>query len=271
MSSTTASPPRITIATTSGSSGKTTNAVNYAADLADRGYQVLLCDMDWQMDASRWLGVDEAELEERLTSLDVLRDRSTITDAIIPSTVPGVDLLPASPQLRVAGEVFAGKPGTENQLRRALDLVEERYDVIIIDSRAGVELPTTASLVAAEWIIGATWAGIKELRNTVSLQDHIEDLADRYERPMKLAGIAPGNVPAAGAAYKQALELAAELFGDLLLPPVRHSVSVTEAHAQRLPLNARRRWRPVADDVHTVVSALIDRGVFPAAPAVRAA
>lgn len=56
---------------------------------------MLVVDGDWQMDASRWLGVDEDELGERATLLDVLLDRDRITEAIASSTIPGVDLLPA--------------------------------------------------------------------------------------------------------------------------------------------------------------------------------
>lgn len=88
---------RIGWATTSGSSGKTTSTVTTAAILAERGHRVLIVDGDWQMDASRWLGVDEEELGERATLLDVLLDRYRINEAIGPSTIPGVDLLPASP------------------------------------------------------------------------------------------------------------------------------------------------------------------------------
>lgn len=254
-------------ATTSGSSGKTTSCVAHAAILAEEGQRVLLVDGDWQMDASWWLGVDEHELGDRATLLDVLLDRDRITDAIAPSsTIPGVDLLPASPDLRDAGRILANVRGAENQLRRALEKVTGDYDVILLDCRAGTEIPTLACLIAATSVIGATQAGLKELRNTVSLQDHIEAIADGYERPLRLAGILPCAVPAAGRAYTEAIELAREAFGDLMLPPVRRSVAVTEAHASRQPITAKTRWHNVADDYRAVVAALTARGVLPAAP-----
>ena len=122
----TGGPARIAWATTSGSSGKTTSTVTTAAILAERGHRVLVVDGDWQMDASRWLGLDEAELpEDRRTLLDVLLDRDTITDAIAPSSVAGIDLLPSSPGLQVAARILAGTRGVEGQLRRALDTVED--------------------------------------------------------------------------------------------------------------------------------------------------
>jgi len=247
---------RIGWATTSGSSGKTTSTVTTAAILAQRGHRVLVVDGDWQMDASRWLGVDEDELGERAALLDVLLDRDRINDAIVPSTIKGVDLLPASPALQESARILAGVRGVENQLRRALDAVEDRYDVILLDCRAGTEIPTLACTIAA------TQAGLKELRNTISLQDYVADIADGHERPLRLVGILPCAVPASGRAYAEAIDLARELFGDLLLPPVRRSVAVTEAYAAWLPLTARARWDAVTGDYRAVVDELTACGVI---------
>lgn len=259
----TASPRRLALATTSGSSGKTTTVCALAAIAAERGQRVLVVDTDWQLDASRWLGVDEAELADRTTLLDVLLDRTRIVDAPVASTIDGVDLLPASPALKDAGQLLAGKIGAEQQLRRALDDIDHHYDLILIDCRAGTELPTLAGLVAADAVVGASQAGMKELRNTLSLETFVNDVADGYGRPVRLVGILPCNVPAHGAAYREALDIAAETFGDLLLPPIRHSVSVTEAHAERRPLTSRARWRAVADDYRAATDALTKRGTLP--------
>jgi cellulose biosynthesis protein BcsQ len=99
----------------------------------------------------------------------------------------------------------------------------------------------------------------------VSLMDYVPAIADGYERPVHLAGILPCAVPAAGRAYKEVLDLAQEVFGsDMLLPPVRRSVAVTEAHAERVPLTARARWAPVTDDYRAVVDELVNRGVIAA-------
>lgn len=262
-----ASPPRIAVATTSGSSGKTTSAVTIAAILAELGHRVLLVDTDWQMDASRWAGWGEADLpDDAVTVLTVLQDRNRIKDAIVEAkTLPGVHLLPAAPEMKDVARIVAGRIGVEQQLRRALDLVIDDYDVVIIDCRAGTELPTIAGLVAATAVIGATQAGMKELRNTLSLHQLIEEIVDGYGRPLALAGILPCNVPASGAAYTETLALMDEEFTGQMLPKVRHSVAVTEAHAERLPLTARKRWQPVADDYRAVVDALTTRGVLPAA------
>lgn len=258
----TGSPARIALATTSGSSGKTTSTVTIAAVLAERGHRVLVVDGDWQMDASRWLGVDEDELGDRGTLLDVLLDRNTITTAIRASTLGGVDLLPAHPDLQDASRILGGVRGVENQLRRALDAVDDNYDVILLDCRAGVEIPTLACMIAATTVIGATQAGMKELRNTISLQDYVTGIADGHERPLRLVGILPCAVPATGRAYREAIDVAADVFGDLILPPVRRSVAVTEAHAARIPLTARTRWQPVTDDYRAVVDELTTRGAI---------
>ena len=81
------------------------------------------------------------------------------------------------------------------QLRRALEAVEDRYDVILLDCRAGTEIPTLACTIAATSIVGATQAGLKELRNTISLKDYVADIADGHERSLRLVGILPCAVP----------------------------------------------------------------------------
>jgi len=269
-SDTAVSPPRLAIATTSGSSGKTTSTITVAAILAERRLRVLVVDTDFQMDASRWLGTAEKDIAGRATLLDVLRDRSTIRDAIGPSALAGVDLLPAHPDLDQVRTILAGQMNLEQRLRRALDDVEADYDAILIDCRAGKELPTLAAIVAADAVIGATWAGAKELRNTLSLEEYVQQIADGYERPLQLVGILPCKVPSSGLIYQEALASVRDVFGDLVLPAVRQTRSVTEAHAEQVPVTARARWRAVADDYRAVVDELVSRGALPAGTEVRA-
>lgn len=257
--------PRIVFATTSGSTGKTTSCVATAAVLVERGQRVLVVDTDWQMDASRWLGVDQLELAvDQISTLDVLMDRSRFDAGIVPSaTIPGVDLLPATPRLEHWAHFLSGNLAAPRQLGRALDAADDRWDTVLIDCRAGTELPTQVGIIASTALVGVTQAGIKELNNLVSLQERVAQLADAYERPVTLAGILPCNRSVSGDAYNQVMELAEQTFGaERMLPSVRHSVAVVEAHAARKALTSYQRWRGVADDYRAVVDALTERGVL---------
>src|SRR5690349_2481348 len=87
----------IALANQKGGVGKTTTAVNLAGNLAATGRRVLLVDLDPQGNAATCLGVSKANL--RLIVGDVLLGRSPLKAAIVPAGRPGLDLLPATPDL----------------------------------------------------------------------------------------------------------------------------------------------------------------------------
>jgi cellulose biosynthesis protein BcsQ len=259
----TASPRRLALATTSGSSAKTTTVCALAAIAAERGN-------------ASWSSTPTGSSTPPAGSASTRPSSATGPPCSTCSwTAPGSSTprwprrstvstcYPPHRRSRTPARLLAGKIGAEQQLRRALDDIDHHYDLILIDCRAGTELPTLAGLVAVDAVVGASQAGMKELRNTLSLETFVNDVADGYGRPVRLAGILPCNVPAHGAACREPLDIAAETFGDLLLPPIRHSVSVTEAHAERRPLTSRARWRAVADDYRAAADALTKRGTLP--------
>ena len=79
----------ITIAVEKGGCGKTTSAVNISAILAERGYRVLLADVDPQSYATMYYGLynaDDPSLYDAITGV------WPVNDAIV-KTVFGVDVL----------------------------------------------------------------------------------------------------------------------------------------------------------------------------------
>lgn len=255
---------RIAIATTSGSSGKTTTTCALAAICAERGQRVLVIDCDWQMDATRWLQNPEAAQDGRLSLLSVMLDRTSIRAAIAPSNITGVDLLAAAPEMQHSTAQFIGKVGVENQLRLALDKIARRYDVILMDGRAGVGIASLSAIIAAQHIIGVILPGVKELFNLRALDQFVAAVADGYGVKPRLDAVIPCAVPRTGAAYHEALALAESIAGQRLLAPVRHSVGVVEARGRCRPITALKRWQAVADDYRAVTDQLTERRILPA-------
>jgi chromosome partitioning protein len=89
----------IAVANNKGGSGKTTTAVNLAADLAMLGKRTLLIDMDPQAAATSGVGIDEWTLEK--TIYDALKNLS-LQEIIIPTTIEGLHIAPANLYLSVA-------------------------------------------------------------------------------------------------------------------------------------------------------------------------
>lgn len=93
---------KIAITNEKGGCGKTTSAVNISAILAERGYRVLLADVDPQSYATMYYGLyntDDPSLYDAITGV------WPVNDAIV-KTVFGVDVLKSNTKLMKLEEIF---------------------------------------------------------------------------------------------------------------------------------------------------------------------
>ena len=134
-----------------GGVGKTTTAVNLAAALAATSRRVLLVDLDSQASASLWCGVPPGRLKPSAAS--VLLQDFPVADAIRNTSTPGLDLLTGSIELANADLALAEVRGRESTLARALRLIRDRYDMIVLDCPPSLSLIAVNAAVAADGVI----------------------------------------------------------------------------------------------------------------------
>jgi chromosome partitioning protein len=228
----------IAIVNQKGGCAKTTTAVNLAGCLALDGARVLVVDLDPQAHASIALGIDPEALDENL--YEVLAEEEgapRLADVIVPAgerlhVAPSGIVLSALEQ-KLAQERAEART---DRLARAIAVLPDPYDYVIVDCPPNVGLLTFNALRAANEVIVPVEASHFALHGVHKLLETIALLAERLR-------IAP-DIRILATLYdgrtRFARETLAEIrtrFGDACFDTViRNSVKLREAARRGLPV-----------------------------------
>lgn len=141
----------IAIANQKGGVGKTTTSINLAAALGALEKKVLLIDADPQANATSGLGIDVEAVE--LGTYQILEHSCTPAEAIIESSSPNVDVIPAHIDLVAIEIELVDKENREYMLKEQLLSVIDKYDYVIIDCAPSLGLLTLNALTAANSVV----------------------------------------------------------------------------------------------------------------------
>jgi len=132
-----------------GGVGKTTTAVNLAAQLANDTRRVVLVDLDPQGNATSSLGIDKDAVSATL--YDVLVSAVGPADIVLPTNVKNLFVLPANNRLAQAEVDLVPMERREFRLRDALAHVDA--EIVIIDCPPALGLLTINALTAADKVL----------------------------------------------------------------------------------------------------------------------
>jgi chromosome partitioning protein len=133
-----------------GGVGKTTTAVSLGAALARRGQRTLLIDADPQANATTALGQKQSDAGGLY---EALVDERPLESAIIGTEVVGLWLVPTTPNLAGAEVELVSVMAREFRMKRIIDPLRERFDIILIDCPPSLGLLTVNALAASDEVI----------------------------------------------------------------------------------------------------------------------
>jgi len=180
----------IAVTNQKGGVGKTTTTINLGAALAEKGYNVLLVDIDPQGNASTGLGV-YAE-ERRLTSYDVLLDGAEIAHAVATTETERLSIVPSTTDLSSADVELFSTAQRGFLLKTALNAPSTRdmgFDYVLIDCPPSLNLLTLNALVAADSVLVPLQAEFFALEGLSQLMLSIREIRDTANPDLRIEGV----------------------------------------------------------------------------------
>ena len=225
----------LAVANQKGGVGKTTTAINCAAALAELGKRVLLIDVDPQANATSGLGVDRRQVET--SAYDVIVLGRPLSEARIPTVVPGLDIVPSDIALAGSEVELVGLTRREHRLQQAVEGLEPGDDYVFIDCPPSLGLLTVNAVVAAGALLVPIQCEFFALEG-LGLLTHTVALLRRDLNPsLGIAGIVMTQFDARLALAHQVVDEVRARFGDQLLQPlIPRNVRLSEAPSHGLPI-----------------------------------
>ena len=174
-----------------GGVGKTTTAINLGTALAAIGEKVLIVDMDPQGNASTGLGVPRET--RRVTIYDVIVDGRSVDDSAVPTSVPGLNIIPADADMSGVEIELSQADRRSFRLRDALAGQgregQTRYDYVLIDCPPSLNLLTLNAMAAADAVLVPLQCEFFALEGLTQLMKTVDMVRQSLNPSLEIQGL----------------------------------------------------------------------------------
>ena len=168
--------------------GKTTTNINLAACLAMKGKKVLILDIDPQGNTTSGVGISKRELD--VTTHEILiEDDHHPGEAVVPTGIENLDIMPASVQLAGAEVELINIAGREKRLKMAIDVLKPEYDYIFIDCPPSLGILTINALTAVDSVLIPIQCEFYALEGVSQLMSTIQIVRSNMNPDLKIEGV----------------------------------------------------------------------------------
>ena len=247
----------VTVINQKGGVGKTTTVINIAAQIALRGFRVLVIDSDSQGNCATGLGVDKSKVKN--TTRDLILSPETAIDSRHATAVENLHIIVGDRSLIGLEQEMMRQLGREKRMKEALQPLLAHYDLVLIDTPPSLGLVTINALVASDGILVPVQTEYFALEGLALLSGTIREVRSLLNERLGVDGVLL-TMHSQTLLNKQVAGEILENFPDLVVrPAVRRNVRLAEAPSHGIPIHLHDPSSPGGKDYQDIATELQHR------------
>src|SRR5512136_887125 len=218
-----------------GGTGKTSLSTSYAYRLAERGYKVLVLDLDSQGHATRCLWEEGSSFTKTL--YDVLVRKTPLAEVTIETKMPGLWLVPSNLAMSTVDLALMPMAGREFKLKNALREAEKSYDFVVMDAPPSFGLLNLNALMAANDLVTPVLADFLSYDGLRLLFETIQGLEDDLSHQLENIFVCVNAYNQTFRIAREAVDALREHYAEYLLESViRQCTKFAQASSEGCPI-----------------------------------